>query len=261
MGKSREIAESPVTTCFRCFLYGNMFLRSVSMSRYPVKAALFLLVLSAAALYASVRIVTAGDVTEMDFLAIFVWSLIGVLNESFSVYISRGNIYISTIEAVFFVSYLAGGPAVALICIVATIVFSIRRIEGRARHLFNIPFRLSLFNISHYIVALFVLDRLYMMLHHLTGELVLIPALATAPILFLFSCGMNALFYKLEEGRKFLHYFTRVFKPFYLETISASVAAVIVALAYPRYGLLSVFFFFTPILVARLAMLDKARSL
>ena len=231
------------------------------MSGYPFKAALFLLVLSAASLYAAMRIVTAGDVTEMKYLAIFLLSLMGILNESFSVYISRGNIYISTIEAVFFVAYLAGGPLVALICIVATMVFSIQQFEGRYRSILNIPFRLSLFNISHYVVALFILDKAYILVSSLAGGLIIIPALFTAPLLFLLSCGMNALFYKLEEGRRFWHYFTQVFKPFYVEAFSASFAAVIIALAYPRYGLLSVFFFFTPILVARITMLDKTKGL
>jgi len=231
------------------------------MPRYPFKAGLFLFVLSMAALYAAVRIAGAGNVAEMEYPAIFVWALIGVLNKSFSVYISRGNIYISTIDAVFFVAYLAEGPVLALLCIVATMVFSIQKFEGKYRSIFNIPFRLTLFNISHYIVALYILDKIYLVLSSSAGGLVILPALATAPILFLLSCGMNALFYKLEEGRSFLHYFTQVFTPFYLEAFSASFAAVIIALAYPRYGLLSVFFFFTPILVARLTMLDKARGL
>lgn len=231
------------------------------MPRYPFKAALFLLGLSVAALYAAMLIVGAGDVAEMEYLAIFVWAVIGVLNKSFSVYISRGNIYISTIDAVFFVAYLTEGPVLALICIVATMVFSIQKVEGRYRSIFNIPFRLTLFNISHYIIALYILDKTYLVVSASAGGLVIFPALATAPLLFLLSCGMNALFYKLEEGRSFVHYFIRVFTPFYLEAFSASFAAVIIALAYPRYGLLSLFFFFTPIIVARLTMLDKARGL
>src|SRR6056297_922209 len=137
------------------------------MPRYPFKAGLFLFVLSMAALYAALRIAGAGNVAEMEYPAIFVWALIGVLNKSFSVYISRGNIYISTIDAVFFVAYLAEGPVLALLCIVSTMVFSIQKFEGKYRSIFNIPFRLTLFNISHYIVALYILDKIYLVLSSL----------------------------------------------------------------------------------------------
>jgi len=228
------------------------------MSDYPPGAALFLFLLFACAAASAICIVSGSDPASIHLATLLVWSLLGVFNESFSVYIPRGNIYISTIEAVFFAAYLSGGALTALICIAVTVLFGIQKKEGGFRHLFSKPFRLTLFNICHYVMILFLVDGGYTFLHRVSGGLVILPALVTAPFFFLFSCLLNALFYKLEEGRSFLNYLKEIFGPYYADALPAGFAAVIIAPTYPKYGLVSVLFFLTPIFVARLKFLDKA---
>ncbi len=227
------------------------------MSDYPVSAAVFLIVLSLGAL-ASTFLLLSGSSFTIDPAAVLVWSLLGILNESFSVHHRRGNIYISTLEAVFFAAYLSGGPVTALVCIAASLLLSFRIEEGGFRHLFNTHFRLTLFNVSHFIVGLYAVDKVYGLLINLTGGMYILPAIGAAPFLFLISCVLNALFYRLEEGRDFLHYLSQVFKPFYADALTAAFAAVIIALTYPRFGIFSAVFFITPILMARLTFKEKA---
>jgi hypothetical protein len=227
------------------------------MSDYPPGAALFLFSLFACAVVSAVCIVAGGDPASIRPATLLVWSILGVFSESFSVYIPRGKIYISTVEAIFFAAYLSGGAPTALICIAATVLFRIQRKEGGLSHLFSVPFRLTLFNLCLYFVAC---DRCYTFLRNLSGGLRILPALVTAPFFLLFSCVLNVLFYKLEERRPFLNYLKEIFGPYYADALPASLGAVIIAPTYPRYGLVSALFFLTPIFVARLKFIDRTKG-
>ncbi len=223
------------------------------MNVYPRGALLFLIIISTAAVLCAILIFSGSQPADYSISVIIVWSVLAVLSESFSVYISSGNIYISTIEAVFFGAYLSGGPVASLFCILATALFTVRKQEKGLSYILTTPPRLTIFNVSHFIIILFLVDRLYIYTAAAAGGTSILPALITAPVFFLVSCVFNALFYRLEEGRSFFRYLIDVFKPYYADALPASFAAVIIAITYPEYGVLSVLFFITPIIVARLA--------
>ncbi len=229
------------------------------MHKYPVKASAFLVILTLCALFFAFFLCTHRVVSaHLNPTALIVWALLGILSESFSVHDQRGNIYISTIEAVFFAAYLSGGVLTACVCIAATVLLSFHVEDGKIRHALTTAFRLTLFNLTHFIVALLIVDSVYRGLVLISGGLLVLPALLTAPVFFLVSCLLNALFYYFEEDRNFMHYLVRVFRPFYMEAVIASSGAVIIALTYPRYGIVSALFFVTPIIMARLTFLERA---
>ncbi len=228
------------------------------MNVYPRGALLFLIIISAAAVLCAILIFSGSQPADYSISVIIVWSVLAVLSESFSVYISSGNIYISTIEAVFFGAYLSGGPVSSLFCILATALFTVRIQEKGLSYIFTTPLRLTIFNVSHFIIILFSVDWLYVHIAAAAAGSNILPALITAPVFFLFSCVFNALFYRLEEGRSFFRYLIDVFKPYYADALPASFAAVIIAITFPGYGILSVLFFITPIIVARLAFSGRS---
>ena len=225
------------------------------MKDYPGRAAGFLIILTGFACAAAFLLVQYSNETSLELLPLFIWAAIGIWSESNSVFIDEGNIHLSPVDAVFFAAYLTSGAASALIVILATELLRFRR-SGLRGNLFNTPFRLTLFNVCHYILILGIIHLCYTILENTTG-LNLFPALFTAPMFFLFSCILNALFYKLEEGRSFFHYLKQIFMPHFMNGLAASFAAVIIALTYPRFGFISLFFFFIPILVTRLLYIER----
>jgi len=228
------------------------------MHKYPAKAAVFLVIQTLCAMIAAFFFFTHRDVSaQLNTGTLIVWALLGIQNESLAIHDQRGNIYISTIEAVFFAAYLSGGVLAAFVCITATVLFSFRVQDGTIRHALSKPFRLTLFNHTHFIVALLVVDTIFKWLVRITGGLLVLPAFLTAPVFFMVSCFLNALFYYFEEDRDFMNYLIRVFRPFYMDALIASSGAIIISLTYPRYGILSSLFFITPIIMARLTFLER----
>lgn len=233
------------------------------MKNYPLKAAVFLTILSLAGAAAAVLIIiynSAQSFNTVQFLIpLFIWIVIGIWSESFTVYLEDGNIHLSPIDAVFYAVYLTSGAVSALIVIPAAMLLRFRRTGLLQGHLLKTPFRLTLFNIAHYILILGVVELVYSSLCRLTG-LSLLPALLSAPLFFLLSCLLNALFYKLEEGRSFFHYLKEIFLPHFINGLSASFAVVIIALAYPRFGFISLFFYFIPVFTTRLLYLESKEN-
>ena len=213
------------------------------MKDYPVKAAVFLIILGLSAIISAVLLIKYVTYSELKIVPVLIWIAIGVWSESFSVYLEDGNIHISPIDAVFFAVYLTGGAIAALIVIPATGLLRFRRTGLLPGNMLNTPFRLTYFNVCHYVLILGVVHLVYSTLSNATG-LNLVPALITAPIFFLLSCILNAIFYKLEEGRSFFHYLKEIFLPHFTNSLAASFAAVIIALAYPQFGFISLFFLF-----------------
>ncbi|MBN2628124.1 MAG: hypothetical protein JXA95_15755 [Spirochaetales bacterium] len=197
---------------------------------------------------------------SLDMGTILVWTVVAVLSESFSVYYVNGRFFVSPVEAVFYAAYLAGGPLNAGASIFLTFLLIITREEDRYRHLFNTPPRFLLFNISHLMIIMLVLDSLLGLFRSLLPSLRILPVLAMAPLFFTFSCLINAVYYKVEEGSPFRISFKKMFSPFYQTTYPASLAAVIIGYAYPRYGLLSLFMMLTPLFVSLITMKAQARN-
>lgn len=226
------------------------------MKNYPFKAALFLIFLSISTMVTGIILFRDLSYKEFNLIPILIWVAIGIWSESYSVYLEEGNIHMSPADALFFAVYLTSGPIAAFIVIIATVLLRFRKTGLSHGNLFKTPFRLTLFNVCHYILILGVVHFSYTKLCHMTG-LKLVPALVTAPLFFLLSCVLNALFYKLEEGRSFLHYLKEIFLPHFINGLAASFAVVIIAMTYPLFGFVSLFFFFIPIFATRLLYLEN----
>ncbi|ADK80213.1 hypothetical protein [Sediminispirochaeta smaragdinae] len=138
------------------------------MRDYPVGSAVFLAVLSIFALFAGFFLVLTGG-GDVRLPTLVLWALLGVVSESLSVHNSRGNIYISTTEAVVFGAYITGGTVTGLVTICASLLLWVEIRDGKMRNLFTTPFRLTLFNSTHFIVGLSIVDLVYRFLVSFSG--------------------------------------------------------------------------------------------
>ncbi len=237
------------------------YFRSISLNtKYPVTALIFLILLGITMILSFFYIFRNSMNIHAPLSVAAVWFLAGILSESLTVYSSKGNIYIAVTDAVFYAAYLCEGVQTAAAVIVVSFIFSIHKGGGKIRFIFNTPFRLTLFNLCHYILILMLIDMVFMFFSKITGGLFLIPAIVTAPFFFLFSCILNALFYKLEEKRNFRKYFADIFLPVLPDALLGSLGAVIVAMAYPVFGSLSVLLAVLPLAVARMAFVKAAEN-
>jgi hypothetical protein len=222
---------------------------------YPLPAYCFLWALFTAAGASAIAILRTRGIESFSLPATALWSLLAVLIESVSVHNEEGNIYVSPVEAVFYGGYLCCGARAALIIVLLTYLLRLPGESGRIRHVLRIPFRLTLFNICHFILIIFLLDLIYRPLSERVGFPV--AALLLAPFIFLLSCVFNAYFYKVEEGRPFSAYVREILNPYLADALPPCFAAVLIAGLYPRFGLTALLFFFTPLLVSLIFILGR----
>lgn len=225
------------------------------MKDYPRAAALFLILLSLAALASVLDILRQVPlVLNQGWWNLIAWVTFSILIESLSTYIKKGNVFISTVDGIFYAAYLSSGPVTALACIVFTSLLYAKKTDRGIRWPWKTAPRLILFNITHYIVSLWVIFRLHQSLTRLMEGLSLLPALICAPLFFLFSCLLNSYFYKVEERRNFKGYLKEFFLPHYSSALPASFAALIVAITYPKFGVLSMLFYLIPQVISMISM-------
>jgi hypothetical protein len=220
--------------------------------KYPLKANVFLTVLAVSAVFTGYGIVEVFGFFRLDFLNISVWCIAGIISESSAVYLSRGNIFASTTEAVFVLSFLISGPPAALVVISVASLFWVGKKEDGYTHVFNIPIRYTLFNISHFIVILGVVTVFYRFIGgFFYGGIPLIPALIVSPLFFVLSCILNSLFYKLEEDTGFFSYLLSTFSRYLPGALMVSLSGIMIAYAYSRFDILSILLFIVPVLLTR----------
>jgi hypothetical protein len=227
---------------------------------YPKGALAFLVCLAAASSTIVLGYVGALEPGSIRPESLVLWLIMGAGCESLSVYLSRGNIYVSTVEAVLLASYLVDGPLSCLVAISGASLLAVVKKGSAWKHVFNYPARLTLFNFAHFVVLLWCVDVVYRFASAASGGGRLMPAVMVAPFFFVGSCLLNALFYLLEEGRPFVGYFREVFVPYVPNALLASLAAVLVAMAFPRFGIVSVLLFAAPFIVTRLSFIDGAKD-
>ena len=216
---------------------------------------LILIILTAGVFYLTVK---KSDFTGLIPADIIIWTLAAVLSESLSVYYASGNVFISPIEAVFYGCCLSCGPLTACICIFLTFLFIVTRDENRLRHIFNTPARYIIFNISHQMLIMLLLYFIYRLLTTALLGLQIVPAIITAPLFFSLSCIINALFFRIEDGTSFKQTFVELFHPYYQAAVPASLAAVIIAMAYASYRYLAILILITPLFITLLSMRTEA---
>ena len=234
-------------------LFLNNKNRDPFVTDYPKKALVFLIIIGAAAASAVFHYLKNFTPPEGTAVMLLIWCTAGVLCESASVFLSKGNIYISTTDAVFFAALLTAGPEITAAVILCVFLFSVRFTERGIVQLFRIPPRLTFFNICHYIIILWITDSFLLLLKTWTGGAFLLPAVFSAPLFFILSCLLNALFYKYEEGRDFYRYFVDIFRPYLLDALLSSLGAIFIAFTYSDYGPISLLLFLTPFIVSRTA--------
>ena len=221
---------------------------------------LFLSAITAITILLLIGVADRDKLAAIDFHAVAVWILVAVLSESLSAYSENGAFFVSPIEAVFYAAYLSCGPLAAALSILITYLLIVTRDENRLRHIFNNPFRYTLFNIFHFMLIMLLLDRIINLFQRLVPSLHILPILAIAPLFFTLSCFLNAVFYKIEDDDSYRISFGDLFFPYYQTAYPASFAAVIIGLAYPRYGLLSIPIIITPLLVTLVTMKAQVRN-
>ncbi|MEW5816011.1 MAG: hypothetical protein AB1798_11545, partial [Spirochaetota bacterium] len=199
---------------------------------YPVRAFIFLVFLTIAAFAAGCLIVKNTPYGGISFFNLLIWCVLGTICESGAVYLVRGNIYVSTTEAIFVACYLTSGAFVTLLVIGCSMFFHFSRLDRQVRHVLNTRFRLTLFNLAHYVLILGIADLLYRISGGQIGRFSLIPSMLIAPLFFLLSCILNALFYRLEEGRAFFKYLLDTFRTYLPGASLVSLSGVVIALAF-----------------------------
>jgi len=229
--------------------------------RYPLRANVFLVLLVLSAAFTGYEILIYYGFRDRDIVNILVWSLLGVISESKAVYLKEGNIFASTTEAVFVLSFLISGPAVTLVVISAATLLWVSRKGNGLSYIFNIPIRYTLFNISHFICILGGVTLIYRILGGFNSvSIPLFPAIAVAPLFFVFSCMFNALFYKLEENTGFFTYLLSTFAQYLPGALMVSFSGIMVAFAFSRFGILSIQLFAMPVLLTRLTFSHISES-
>jgi hypothetical protein len=176
------------------------------------------------------------------------------------VYLPRSNIHVSSTEAVIVAAYLSiglGGAMAAVLC--ATLLY-ISQDEAGLKTVLTTPFRLSVFNCSHFVLILIVVRTVYLILGGQEPSIeaaqpALVPAIVVAPLFFLLSCILNAWFYKLEEGRLFMNFLAGDLLRYMPTAVMVSLAAVMVAVAYSTVGAIAVAVFALPLMLTRLSVL------
>ena len=102
-----------------------------------------------------------------------------------------------------------------------------------------------------------MIDILYRVLKGVPGTVVFLPSLIIAPLFFILSCLLNSLFYKLEEGRQFWGYFRDTFVIHLPSASLLSLSSLMVALSFPKFGILALLMFALPLILSRLSFLSN----
>ena len=145
--------------------------------KYPLRALIFLISLGLFGIFCLYSVPWNSGFPLFSWFPVAVWCFMGSLSESSSIHLPKGNIQISSTEAIFCASYLIFGLIPTLFVISsATFIYLSHKTEG-LKHVFNTPFRLTFFNFFHYILILWVIDILYRVLKGVPGTVVFLPSL------------------------------------------------------------------------------------
>ncbi len=230
------------------------------MNSRKLKVYLFLSVLIVSAAAILLFTVEKSDFTALVPADIIIWTIAAVLSESLAIYYVNGSFFISPIEAVFCGCLLSCGPLTAAITISLTFLLIITKDENRFWHIFNTAARYILLNISHHILIMLVLYHGYHFMTSSTANFQIIPAMIIAPLFFTLSCLINAFFYKVEDGEPVKQAFLDMFDPYYQTAVPASLAAVIIAMAYAEYRYFAILILISPFIVTLITMRSEARK-
>ena len=221
--------------------------------RFPLRSNIFLFMLVLLSFFTGYTILLVTNSAHPNILNIVVWSILGIISESKAVYLAEGNIYASTTEAVFVLSFLISGPAGSLVVITASTLFWIGKTENGYTNILKTPVRYTIFNISHFIIILGIVTVFYRAAEGtFNGTLHILPAVIVSPMFFILSCVFNAFFYKLEDETPFFEYLTATFKEYLPGALMVSLSGIMTAFAYQRFNILSILLFAVPLLLTRI---------
>ena len=227
---------------------------------YPLSALVFLLALGSGASGALLLVFSTRPWPSASALSVLAWCVVAVIGESSAVHLPRGNIHVSSTEAVIVAAYLSVGLAGAMAAVLCATLLYVSHDEGGIEFVINTHPRLTLFNCSHFVLILLAVHFVYRFMggQDTTAGAVqpaLVPAVISAPLFFFLSCILNAWFYMLEEGRSFKRYLADDLARYMPTAFMVSLAAVLVAVAYSRAGITAIALFALPLMLTRLSIL------
>ena len=221
--------------------------------KFPLRSNIFLFIMASLSFFTGYAILLVTNSVHLNILNIAVWGILGIISESKAVYLTEGNIYASTTEAVFVLSFLISGPAGSLVVIIASTLFWIGKTETGYSNILKTPARYTIFNISHFIIILGIVTVFYRTVGGTFNvTLHILPAVIVSPLFFILSCMFNALFYKLEDSTPFAEYIVATFKEYLPGAFMVSLSGIMTAFAYRRFNILSILLFAVPLLLTRI---------
>ena len=111
-----------------------------------------------------------GQLNSRDIPLLLLWVLLGALFESLPIYFTKDRA-VSVTFAIFVASQLSHGTYfTTIVAALSSILVYIINDDGTRSHIFNLPIRFSLINLSNYSISIFIAGFIFQMLESTWGQ-------------------------------------------------------------------------------------------
>ncbi|MFZ7120548.1 MAG: HD-GYP domain-containing protein [Eubacteriaceae bacterium] len=185
---------------------------------------------------------------------IIIFIIFTIITESFVLVMSNSSAVTLSFGVILPVAVLFN-PSVAILCIVLCNTFSVYKMEGKLKHIFNVEVYKTVFNVSNYIISCSIASYIYIYMNNglgLGNNFISMIYMFISIIIYMISnIGFASIIMLLITDYDYITIIKNSFSSFIPNILGVGTVSILIVLAYINFGINAIIILLFPYLLIR----------
>lgn len=185
---------------------------------------------------------------------IIIFIIFTIITESFVLVMSNSSAVTLSFGVILPVAVLFN-PSVAILCIVLCNIFSVYKMEGKLKHIFNVEVYKTVFNVSNYIISCSIASYIYIYINNglgLENNFISMVYMFISIIIYMISnIGFASIIMFLITDYDYITIIKNSFSSFIPNILGVGTVSILIVLAYINFGINAIIILLFPYLLIR----------